>query len=614
MVYGFIAQWRNHGSNSLISTKNHRCFYFLIPSHRSSDPYICIADPFHHIIITCNGMHPRHVAEFVNGGVGWRTLAERVPLSDIDEDGSHPRRPRACIVENVSEWWGRLMQGSAGYRFVVFLTLPSVESIECMLGCLGGGHVVVPINWRWSIQEMVDALDSLVDGEIVQVVVDGHFETMGLKLVDAWNTMHALQVEVVCVQQLMSLCNNNNQLNDTCGKKVLLKAPDDVAFVIFTSGTTSRPKGAMITHDAMIFQCYNKHVCCGYCDSDVYLHMAPMFHVGGLVSALAMVSVGAVHVCMPGPHFDANVALELLRVHSCTSFIAVPTMMNDLMEVAVSTSCSLDHVERVLIGAGALSQRTMERMATSMPRAVVYTAYGMTETCSSMTYAIAGNMGEKDLGVPGSAYVGKPPRGIHMAVLTPDGRIEREGPGELVTHGRHTFLKYCMRDQSAATVVRDQAGTAAWFRTGDLGCIRSMKDGTPEIWLLGRVKDMIKTGGENVSAIEVEQAVSMHPDVRECSVFGVPDSTWGEAVTVAVVLHTTDVVQPQIIRALSQNNAIYASMKAYCLSNGLASYKIPKLVVVYPQQLPRNATGKVLKQQLRQTIISLLQEKRISKL
>jgi acyl-activating enzyme 14 len=506
------------------------------------------------------------------------------------------------------------MEGSAGHRFVVFLTLPSVENIECMLGCLGGGHVVVPINWRWSIQEMVDALDGLVDGEVVQVVVDEHFETMGLTLSDNWNAMHALQVEVVRVQQLMSLCKTNTRVSDTCVDKwVLLKAPDDVAFVIFTSGTTSRPKGAMITHDAMIFQCYNKHICCGYCDSDVYLHMAPMFHVGGLVSALAMVSVGAAHVCMPGPHFDASVALELLRMYSCTSFIAVPTMMNDLMEVAMSKKCSLDHVERVLIGAGGLSQRTMERMATSMPRAVVYTAYGMTEACSSMTYAVAGDMSEKDLGVPGSAYVGKPPRGIYMAVLTPDGCIKREGRGELVTCGRHTFLKYCMRDQPTATGTRDQHGTA-WFKTGDLGCIRSMQDGTPEIWLLGRVKDMIKTGGENVSAIEVEQVVSMHPDVRECSVFGVPDSTWGEAVTVAVVLHTNHGEQPQVIRASSRNNAIYASIKSHCLSHGMSSYKIPKLVVVYPQQLPRNATGKVLKQQLRQTIVSLLHEKRISKL
>lgn len=555
-------------------------------------------------------MYPSHVTEFVTG----RTLAEAkgVPLSESRADGCLPCRPRTRIVQYVSGWWGGLMEGVSGYRFVVFLTLSSVESIECMLGCLGGGHVVVPVNWRWSIQEMVEALDGLVDGEVVQIVADGHFEHLGFKLRDAWNASHSNKVEVVCVQNLISFGNHtNDRVEESCDKDtVLLKADNDVAFVIFTSGTTSRPKGAMITHDAMVFQCYNKHVCCGYRESDVYLHMAPMFHVGGLVSALAMVYVGAAHVCMPGPHFDAGVALDLLHMHLCTSFIAVPTMVNDLMEVAVSKECSLDHVERVLIGAGGLSRRTMERMVQSMPRAVVYTAYGMTEACSSMTYAIASNTDEKDLGVPGSAYVGISPRGIYMAVLTPDGRIETDGKGELVTRGRHTFLKYCMRDQPAGSVVKDCHGTT-WCRTGDLGCItRTHKNGAPEVWLLGRIKDMIKTGGENVSAVEVEEVVLMHPDVRECSVFGVPDPTWGEAVIVAVVLHHNDATEPQIIRS----STLYASIKAHCLSNGLSSYKIPKLVVVYPQQLPRNATGKVLKHQLRQTIVSLVHEKHISKL
>eukprot|EP00889_Picochlorum_renovo_P003269 jgi/Picre1/30299/NNA_005663.t1 len=105
--------------------------------------------------------------------------------------------------------------------------VPSVESIECMLGCLGGGHVVVPINWRWSIQEMVDALDGLVDGEVVQVVVDEHFETMGLTLSDDWNAMHTLQVEVVRVQQLMSLCKTNTRVRihvrtNGCSSRLLM--------------------------------------------------------------------------------------------------------------------------------------------------------------------------------------------------------------------------------------------------------------------------------------------------------------------------------------------------------------------------------------------------------
>lgn len=522
---------------------------------------------------------------------------------------------RSCAVDQWILTWKSFRQESKvsesnehddGFRFIVFIVKPSIECLECMLGCLGAGLVVVPLNWRWTLKDMEEALADM-NHAIAGVVVDKFFSDVGKSLYD--RIIHLDSRFTRCVFLQIPYPRLRTMQPRTC--QTLAKAPNNVAFVIFTSGTGSKPKAAMITHDNIIFQCFQKKVCCGYETSDVYLHMAPLFHVGGLVSALAMVMVTARHVFMPSPNFDSQKALNILVEESCTSFIAVPTMMKDLVESNDRRGGGpLENVKRVLIGAGGLDPGTAARAQHMMPQASLFTAYGMTEACSSMTYMSIGRRNQLETSTE-HIYVGEIPLGIHIAVLNDQGAIHTRGKGELVTRGRHVFHSYYERhcaQRRSSNFLCDANGNA-WFRTGDLGLTLGNK-----VWLSGRLKDIIKSGGENVASAEVERVLVLHNGILECSVYAIPDKKWGEAVAAAIILvHGSDIWNmcmqtKQTIVTPNDHTEIYQHIKHHCIQCGLSPYKIPKCLMVCSTAFPRNATGKIIKRMLQQETITCLRD------
>ena len=570
----------------------------------------------------------------------------------LAHSGHAARRPR---YESVIAWqdaFGRVVSAEAGlggedggHRFVAFLTSPSMACMESMLGCLGAGCVLVPLNVRWSLDEMVEELSGL---GVLAVVVDDGFAAEGRALCARLGRLTERTARLVAVDP--SGCQTlvpSSAAGLSCGQWALRKAPSDVAVVVFTSGTSSpKPKAAMLTHDNIIFQCGQKERVCGYHGGDVYLHVAPWFHVGGLVSALSMVMVGAEHVFMErsgyesrGAGFDANEVLDVLEREGCTSFIAVPTMVRDLArQCEARGGRALLSVERVLVGAGGLGREDVRRARRMMPGAVLMTAYGMTEACSSISYSrVPDGDCDEDIenGEGGNAaYVGEVPPSIRVGVLGARGAILSNGRGELVTNGRHVFKAYFrprllslapgappsqqpspMRqpEREQHFVVDPRDGTV-WFRTGDVGIVRDKK-----IWLCGRIKDMIKTGGENVHAAEVERVLAALRGVEECSVFPVPDERWGEAVAAVIVVNDT---WDHLLRgkdcvlataAERRAAAVYDHLKGHCREQGLASFKVPKAMVVMDGRvhtLPKNATGKVLKRELQGTTVALLSRER----
>jgi acyl-activating enzyme 14 len=530
-----------------------------------------------------------------------------------------------------------------------------MEVIESILGIVGAGMVAAPVNWRWSVDEIVEALSKvgpevivaaidetenweLNDMEVVQgvsrqlptvkciLVVSSRGHGREATLLEGDSNGILLDRKDVAVVEYASLCRKIKKQDDWMSLEYS-KSEDDVAFLIFTSGTTSNPKGALISHRNMIFQCSAKERYCGYCASDVYLHMAPLFHVGGLCSALSMVSVGAFHVFMNG--FRARRAIEIIQEHGITAFIAVPTMLIDMVHEAEGNrgstesqlqSVVLSSVTKALVGAGGLPSNHVQKIRRLMPNATLLNAYGMTEACSSLTFST--------LIVPDAkyhpthenqsslVYVGQTPEGIELAVLTKSEQICREGEGEIVTKGPHLFVRYWKAsDNSPSNYAVDSEGRQ-WFRTGDLGLIQS-----EDVWLLGRAKDMIKTGGENVAAAEVERLLMNHPAIMEVAIVGIQDARWGEAVSAAIVL------APRCQGKMSADNksgtdsskrygiadpqsAIFKSIKNFCKSNGLAGFKTPKLVCIF-KSLPRNGTGKVEKAHVKQVIQSALARSRL---
>jgi len=348
---------------------------------------------------------------------------------------------------------------------------------------------------------------------------------------------------------------------------------DDTAVIIYTSGTTGRPKGAEITHGNLSSNLQALHEAWGWTPDDVLLHVLPIFHVHGLFVALhGALHAGATTLLMR--EFEARKVLETLVERHCTVFMAVPTIHQRLLDVREASQFDLSHLRLITSG----SDRLPDDVFTGFQKTFGYTLlerYGMTET--GMNCSNPSN-GERRIG-----SVGLPLPGIEVRVanaetqeMLPDGEV-----GEVEVRGPNVFKGYWKQPQKTA-----ESFTAdGWFRTGDLG----FREPDGYITLCGRSKDLIISGGLNIYPPEVERVLAEHPCVAACAVIGCPDREWGERVTAVVVLNRGKSVSGE-------------SLIAFCRER-LAAYKSPKSIV-FREDLPRNAMGKVQKAELRKTVCS----------
>lgn len=352
-----------------------------------------------------------------------------------------------------------------------------------------------------------------------------------------------------------------------------ISSPTDTAVIIYTSGTTGRPKGAEITHSNLISNLQSLHNAWGWTADDVLLHVLPIFHVHGLFVALhGALYAGATTLLMR--EFDARKTLQLLTDGKCTVFMAVPTIHQRLLDVPEAHQFDLSRVRLITSG----SDRLPDEVFTGFQKTFGYTLlerYGMTETgmnCSNPLH------GDRRLG-----SVGLPLAGVEVRVVNPEN--DRPVPageiGEVQLRGPNVFKGYWNQPQKTA-----ESFTAdGWFQTGDLGFLEP--DGY--LTLCGRSKDLIISGGLNIYPPEVERVLAEHPCVAACAVIGCPDREWGEQVTAVVVLQQGE-------------SASGADLIAFCRER-LAPYKSPKSIV-FKEELPRNAMGKVQKAELRKMVCS----------
>jgi malonyl-CoA/methylmalonyl-CoA synthetase len=346
---------------------------------------------------------------------------------------------------------------------------------------------------------------------------------------------------------------------------------NDTAVIIYTSGTTGRPKGAEITHGNLISNLQALHEAWGWTPDDVLLHVLPIFHVHGLFVALhGALHAGATTVLMR--EFYAKRTLQMLSRGQCTVFMAVPTIHQRLLDVPDAKQFDLSKVRLITSG----SDRLPDEVFTGFQQMFGYTLlerYGMTETGMNCSNPL---QGERRLG-----SVGLPLAGVQVRVINPDhaqplpdGEI-----GEVQLRGSNLFKGYWKQPQKTA-----ESFTAdGWFRTGDLG----FREPDGYLTLCGRSKDLIISGGLNIYPPEVERVLAEHPAVAACAVIGCPDREWGERVTAVVVLNQDESISG-------------ADLIAFCRER-LAPYKSPKSIV-FKEDLPRNAMGKVQKAELRKTI------------
>ncbi|WP_432194569.1 acyl-CoA synthetase [Streptomyces sp. bgisy027] len=343
---------------------------------------------------------------------------------------------------------------------------------------------------------------------------------------------------------------------------------NDVCIIMYTSGTTGRPKGAMLTHGNLTWNAVNVLVDSDLASDERALVAAPLFHCAAL-NMLAMPTLLKGGACVLVDAFDAGSALELTERYGITFIFGVPTMFDLMARHPSWPETDLSSLRTLLCGGSPVPTPLIDAY---QERGLAFQqGYGMTEATPGVCFLDA----EHSVTKAGSA--GVPHFFTDVRVVHPDSSPAGPGePGEVLVSGPNVMPGYWGLPEATAAVLTD-----GWYRSGDVARL----DDDGYVYIVDRMKDLIISGGENVYPAEVEDRLLTHPDIVDCAVIGVPDDKWGEAPH-AVVVHRPDA-------DLTPDDVIAS------LAGRLAKYKIPKSVVLITDELPRNASGKLLKSRIR---------------
>jgi acyl-CoA synthetase (AMP-forming)/AMP-acid ligase II len=467
---------------------------------------------------------------------------------------------------------------------VAVLLVNSIAFMEATFAIAKLGAIMVPVNTRLTAPEVGYILadsgtDVLIAHDVLGAVAAGALHEPGVRVrhhvvvrawwaapgavphrADAGATVHQVDVE---------------EAVEAGGVRPLGMDvdPRDVHGIMYTSGTTGRPKGAMLTHANALANARNNLILGrGLRATDVTITVAPMFHIGGLgVHSLPLVYVGGTNVVQPA--FVPDQLLAAIEARRATVQFLVPAMWAAVARCPDLDRYDLSSLELALSGGAPCPLPIIEAFSN---RGISFQeGFGMTETAPSVSVLDAEHVKSK------AGSIGRALPDVEARLVDDNDRTVPVGAvGELVVRGDNITPGYWMQPEATA-----EAWRGGWFHTGDLGRI----DDEGYITLVDRKKDMIISGGENVYPIEVEQVLFRYPGVREAAIFGVPDERWGETVVAAVAWEAGPDAGP----------GDPAAVIDWCRQR-LAHFKCPTRVVVV-DELPRNATGKVLKTVLRQS-------------
>jgi fatty-acyl-CoA synthase len=344
---------------------------------------------------------------------------------------------------------------------------------------------------------------------------------------------------------------------------------DTLAQIVYTSGTTAAPKGAMMTHRAMMSQYYSVIHNMDFSGSDRALAALPLYHTAQTHAfTMPQLLAGARTTLIEAPAPD--VVLRLIEQERITSFFAPPTVWISLLRHPDFATRDLSSLEKIYYGASIMPVPVLHELRERLPRARPYNCYGQTEIAPLATVLRP----EEHDARPASC--GRPALNVETRVVDPDMNDVPPGThGEIVHRSPHLLTGYW--DKPAETA---EAFAGGWFHSGDVGYF----DEEGYLYIVDRIRDVINTGGVLVASREVEEVLFTHPAISEVAVVGLPDDKWIEAVTAFVVLRPGQTVDEATLVALARAH--------------LAPYKLPKKVV-FVDNLPRNTAGKLLKRELR---------------
>jgi acyl-CoA synthetase (AMP-forming)/AMP-acid ligase II len=471
----------------------------------------------------------------------------------------------AQMAERAASLAGGLAERGVGRGDVVgLLSYNCPEFLETIFAANYLGAIAMPINWRLAAAEVRYILEH---SEAKAFVCD---ESLLSLANDATKGMEAL-VRACVATDAPDDWATLAELHSPAPAERVAVAEDDVHRLMYTSGTTGRPKGVMLTHANLAWKNFAHIVEFGYTSADLGLACGPLYHVGALdLTTTSLIAAGATTIIHPV--FDAAAAVDELERSRCSTVWLAPAMVNAIMALPDIEQRDLSSVRLIINGGEKMPIPLIERIQRTFPSAWFADAYGLTETVSGDTFL------DRDSIVTKLGSVGRPCLHLELDIWDEDGNSVPTGErGEIVMRGPKVFKGY-WRDPDATA----KAFAGGWFHTGDIG----VRDEDGYLFIVDRLKDMILSGGENIAGSEVERVLYEHPAVLEVAVVGRPDEKWGE-VPVAFV-------------ALRDGAAVTADELMEHCRGQLAKFKVPK-DVTFIDALPRNPSGKVLKRELRST-------------
>jgi acyl-CoA synthetase (AMP-forming)/AMP-acid ligase II len=449
---------------------------------------------------------------------------------------------------------------------VAVLMHNAIDYLALMHATAVGGFSLVPVNTRYSAAELAFLISDCTPRVLVH---DAEFSPLVAEL-----PRHLAPDQLpVCLDHLASDLADVPATADPVAWRTGCVEDGDVAIIMYTSGTTSTPKGAMLTHGNLVWNAMNYIMELGIDAQSRSLMATPLFHIGGfgVINGPILYAGGSLHLV---PRFDAQSVVEALQQNLPTHVFLLSAMWVGLTDHPGFAQLRLPSVRYVQTAAAPLGEWRQELIRQVFPNAEFGWGFGMTESCVT---TIKNRYTHEILDHPGS--IGYLWRHVAHRLVDETGQVlaDQHGPGELQVKGPTVFKGYWNQPElTAATLDAD-----GWLHTGDL--FRFDDEGFA--YFMGRSKDMIKTGGENVAAQEVENCLVGHPDVREAAAFGVPHERWGEELVAAVV--PIEGRQPDT-----------EALRTHCRES-LSGFKVPKRIFLV-DSLPHSSSGKVQKFKLRQ--------------
>ncbi len=493
-------------------------------------------------------------------------------LASVARDPDAVAIVEADVRLTYAQWFARISSVVAAFDdldlrpgdHIVTVLQNRWEAATIHWACQLAGIMITPINWRVKSDE----LDFCIENSESKALV---YESVSAAAVAGARFAHDLRR--VVVGELVATDDHSVRFStmiDTPAQEAAPRVgPEAWSIMLYTSGTTSRPKGVPRRHRA------ERAAGIAHVAQNLYgrdertLGVMPLYHTMGVRSMISMSLIGGAFACLP--RYDSRQALAIIEAERITNLYLVPALYHDLVHHPDFEKTNTSSVRKLGFAGAPMTDGLLRKLNSAFKPDLFVNHYGSSEI---YTFTINQNATAKP-GSAGKAGINQLVRVVKLAARSASDLASTEEEGEIVAllAGDESFEGYWRRPDADARSLRD-----GWYFTGDTGFVD--KDG--ELFVTGRTDDMIITGGENVSPVEIESCLSLHPAVSEVAVVGLPDQKWGKIVT-AFVKRGTYVSE--------------ADLEAFCMDSGLANFKRPRRFV-FVDAIPRSPVGKLLRRLL----------------